>query len=227
MPMNEPSTKERLLDAAEVLFARKGYDAVSIREIAGDAGVNLAAVNYHFQGKENLYREVLRRRLAPKREMLLAAIAKVEAAGDEAPRLEMLIRAFVGTHLEDALGTPGGLMGLHLMSREMSEPRHGARVLFRELIGPVRARIRKLFAELLPAADERRIQMIIGSLVGQFIYYAMFWHNRQAATQEPEQGDAMFVSLGETSEDYIANVIDHVTRFTLGGIREICEGGER
>ena len=131
--MTESSTKDRLLDAAEVLFARKGYEAVSIREIAGDADVNIAAVNYHFQGKANLYREVLRRRLAPKREKLLAALAEVEAADVSQPRLEMLIRAFVGTHLRDALANPYGIHGLHLMSREMSEPRHGARVLI-ELI---------------------------------------------------------------------------------------------
>ncbi len=223
--MNEQTTKDRLLDAAEVLFAQKGYEAVSIREIAGDADVNLAAVNYHFQGKENLYREVLRRRLAPKREKLLAALAVVEAAGEDQPRLEMLIRAFVGTHLEDALSSPRGLLGMHLMSREMSEPRHGAKVLLEELIGPVRARMGKLLVELLPEADMTRLQMIMGSIVGQFIYYAMYWHNHQQAEEGMPGMASAFVSLGDDLEQYIANVIDHVTRFTLGGIREISEGG--
>ncbi len=223
--MSESSTRTRLLDAAEILFARKGYDSVSIREIAGEADVNLAAINYHFQGKRNLYVEVLRRRLSPKREKLLAALDEVEAAGADQPRLEMLIRAFVGTHLEDALNMPGGLMGLHLMSREMSEPRHGARVLLEELIGPVRTKMRGLFRELLPEAGETQVQMITMSLVAQFVYYAMYWFNHRAMQENLPEGAASFVSLGESSEDYIANVIEHVTRFTLGGVREIIEGG--
>ncbi|MBU0741399.1 CerR family C-terminal domain-containing protein [bacterium] len=224
--MSEPTTKERLLDAAEILFAQKGYEAVSIREIAGAADVNLAAVNYHFQGKENLYREVLRRFLAPKREKLLAAIALVEAADDSQPRLEMLIRAFVGTHLEDALNSPRGLLGLHLMSREMAEPRQGARVLVEELIGPVRRRFLLLLRELLPAMSDVRLQMIIGSIVGQFVYYAMHWHNQRNMPGTAQETPLAFVSLGDGIEEYISNVIEHVTRFTLGGIREISEGGD-
>ncbi len=224
--MSEPTTKERLLDAAEVLFAHQGYEAVSIREIAAEADVNLAAINYHFQGKENLYVEVLRRCLAPKREKLLAAIAAVEVATDDKPKLEMLIRAFVGTHIEDALSSPHGLLGLHLMSREMSEPRHGAYVLVKELIGPVRESFMAHIRILLPDTDEKKIQMIIGSIVGQFIYYAMYWHNHLNMLGKSEEVELAFMSLGDGVEDYMANVIDHMTRFTLGGIKAITEGGD-
>ena len=56
---NEDLTKERILDTAEVLFAQKGYQAVGVREITSAAKCNLAAVNYHFGNKENLYLEVL------------------------------------------------------------------------------------------------------------------------------------------------------------------------
>ena len=51
-------TKTKILEAANVLFAKKGFSGVSIREISSDAGVNLAAVNYHFKNKNNLYAEV-------------------------------------------------------------------------------------------------------------------------------------------------------------------------
>jgi AcrR family transcriptional regulator len=57
----EELTKERILDTAEVLFAQKGYRAVSVREITSAARCNLAAVNYHFGKKENLYLEPCRR----------------------------------------------------------------------------------------------------------------------------------------------------------------------
>src|SRR6056297_2025959 len=56
------NTRERILDQAERLFAAKGYEAVSIREITGAAESNLAAVNYHFGNKMNLYLDVFRER---------------------------------------------------------------------------------------------------------------------------------------------------------------------
>jgi TetR/AcrR family transcriptional regulator, fatty acid metabolism regulator protein len=52
-------TSEKILSAAEELFMEKGFDAVSVREIAGKAGVNVALINYHFQSKENLFLSVL------------------------------------------------------------------------------------------------------------------------------------------------------------------------
>lgn len=52
-------TKDRILTAARKLFAVKGYDGASVREIAKEAGVNIAALNYHFHGKENLFYQVL------------------------------------------------------------------------------------------------------------------------------------------------------------------------
>ena len=59
-------TRERILDQAEILFAQKGYQAVSVREITTAARCNLAAVNYHFGNKENLYLEVFRARWVPR-----------------------------------------------------------------------------------------------------------------------------------------------------------------
>ena len=60
--MTRPSevTRERIMKAAERLFAESGYDGTSIRAIVAKAKVNQAAINYHFEGKDGLYREVLR-----------------------------------------------------------------------------------------------------------------------------------------------------------------------
>ena len=57
-------TRERIFKAAERLFAERGYEATSVRAIVAKARVNQAAINYHFAGKDGLYREVLRRRSA-------------------------------------------------------------------------------------------------------------------------------------------------------------------
>jgi AcrR family transcriptional regulator len=56
------TTKDKLMDAAEKLFARRGYDGTSLRDITGEAGVDLALVNYYFGSKKELLAEVLDRR---------------------------------------------------------------------------------------------------------------------------------------------------------------------
>jgi len=63
-PVCGAETREKILDAAEALFAEHGFEGASMRMITARAGVNLAAVNYHFGSKENLLREIFRRRLA-------------------------------------------------------------------------------------------------------------------------------------------------------------------
>lgn len=55
-------TKEKLLDSAEALFADNGFEGTSVREISKVAGIQLAAISYHFGGKENLFEEVISRR---------------------------------------------------------------------------------------------------------------------------------------------------------------------
>src|SRR3989449_4623710 len=80
-------TRERLLDAAERLFAERGFRAVSVRVITSHAGCNVAAVNYYFGGKENLYREMFRRRLGALREQRISSIrrAMTEAGSGATP----------------------------------------------------------------------------------------------------------------------------------------------
>ena len=79
------NTKDRILDAAERLFARDGVEATSLRSITAQAGVNLAAVNYHFQSKESLLHAVIARRLNPVNEKRLAMLDACEAVAGAGP----------------------------------------------------------------------------------------------------------------------------------------------
>ena len=81
-----PETRGRILDAAEALFVDHGLEATSMRMITATAGVNLAAVNYHFGSKENLIQEVFRRRLGELNQRRLAALDRVEGALDRGLR---------------------------------------------------------------------------------------------------------------------------------------------
>src|SRR5436309_2278461 len=87
---------DRLLDVAERLFAERGFRATSVRDITAEASCNVAAVNYYFGGKDNLYREMFRRRLGALRDQRIASIER--GLTEVAPAsLEGLLRAFTTT----------------------------------------------------------------------------------------------------------------------------------
>lgn len=122
---NSSDTKERILEAAELLFAERGYDATSLRAITSRAGANLAAVNYHFQSKEALMQAVFARRLEPLNRARLAMLEKLEAAaGSDPVAVENIVRALIAPvlRLRDEPSETGLKFGT-LMGRIYSEPR--------------------------------------------------------------------------------------------------------
>src|ERR1700739_2231181 len=97
------TTKDRILDSAERLFARDGFEATSLRAITAEAGVNLAAVNYHFQSKEALVRAVIGRRIGPVNAKRRAMLDACEPARGEVPfPLDPVLEAFIRRVLEIA-----------------------------------------------------------------------------------------------------------------------------
>ncbi|SRR5579885_1477865 len=89
-------TKDRILDAAERLFAEQGYSATSLRSIIAAAGVNLAAVHYHFHSKESLLEAVILRRAEPANQERLELLERYQAeAGGRPPALEKVLEAFL------------------------------------------------------------------------------------------------------------------------------------
>lgn len=92
----EAPTKDRILDAAERLFAVHGFDGVSLRTIIAEAGVNLAAVHYHFHSKEALLDAVFARRVAPLNAARLARLEACEAEAGSGPvPVEQLLEALL------------------------------------------------------------------------------------------------------------------------------------
>lgn len=103
-PKTDPQPKQALLDAAESLFSQKGTDGVSLRELTQAAGVNLASVSYYFGSKENLFAEVIARRIRPINARRLEALqAVLDKAGEGSPRLEDILEAFVRPFFEAGL----------------------------------------------------------------------------------------------------------------------------
>src|SRR5512147_3203644 len=90
------ATKDRILDTAESLFTEHGFEATSLRQLTAAAGVNLAAVNYHFGSKEELFQAVLTRRLDPMNQERIDLLARYEReAGSKPLTCEKILSAML------------------------------------------------------------------------------------------------------------------------------------
>ena len=118
------ATKDRILDAAEALFMEHGFEATSLRALTAAAGVNLAAVNYHFGTKEELFQAVLTRRLDPMNQERLELLTRLEAKAAPRPlSCERILTALFIPALRLARDPErGGKNFLRLLGRAYADP---------------------------------------------------------------------------------------------------------
>ena len=90
-----PPTRERILDAAEGAFARRGYDAASLAAIAADVGIRTPSLYKHFESKRELYGAVLERLIAPHANALHEAMSRPAGADDASANLERIVALFL------------------------------------------------------------------------------------------------------------------------------------
>lgn len=161
------TTKDRILDAAERLFAHDGFDATSLRAITSEAKVNLAAVNYHFQSKEALVQAVIGRRLGPINAQRLALLDAYEAEASGAPvTLEKIMDAFLRPVIEMCGSHVQGVVPL--IGRLYTEPGDFAPRLYKQQFEPMAQRFVPALSRALPdlPRDELfwRIHFSIGAM---------------------------------------------------------------
>jgi AcrR family transcriptional regulator len=216
------TTKERLLDAAENLFSERAFENVSIRELAAAADVNVAAINYHFQGKENLFHEVVQRRFVIQRDRTLAALDGLLAESGGRPRVEQVIRVLVRQHLEGALPGPGGASFLAVIASHMQPGNtHMAGPFFKTIVAPVFAAFSRVITAARPGLEPGQVSWIAASIIGQIHHLIIRWQKRQDMESDPESLKIMlqaFPALGLPLPEYIDQVTDHITRFSTAAI---------
>ena len=163
-------TKERILDAAERLFSEAGLRTTSLRDITGEAGVNLAAVNYHFGSKETLLTAVLERAIAPVNKRRIAWLDKLESqAGESGPSVEDILLAFLGPPF-DAWSESGdrGLRFLKLLGQIHTEANEDVKAVLLSQFEQVLERFTKALARALPALEpievSRRMLFVVGAM---------------------------------------------------------------
>ncbi len=169
--MAPATTKTRILDSAEHLFAQEGFHGTSMRMITSTAEVNLASINYHFGNKDALLRAVIERRIIPlnliRQERIKMVVSQAQHGGIQ-PSGEMLLRAFIEPTLEFRNSSPGARDFIALISRAMNEPDKTVRDCFMEFALPIFQLLASSLYRALPHLPRSvlftRLQFIIGTM---------------------------------------------------------------
>jgi len=205
--VGERSVQGRLIEAAEELFCRRGFNETSVRDIAAIAGCNVASVNYYFGGKDNLYLQIWRRRLAFMRDTRLASIEKVMSASSR-PQLEDLLRSYAVSFIEPLIDGSPHCRFINLMAREMIEPHLPKDMYITEMVAPVLDAFREALREICPWLDKSDVPMVIFSVVGQLLMHTV-------CVKEMFEGS----SHPDLSKIDLEAIVNHVVEFSAAGIR--------
>ncbi|MGN0863789.1 MAG: TetR/AcrR family transcriptional regulator [Stenotrophomonas koreensis] len=162
------STKDRILSAAEELFAVHGFAGTSLRQVTSVADVNIAAVNYHFGSKENLVNEVFRRRMD---EMSAARLAQLARANAEYPgQLRAVLAAFVEPALAIAGQQHNGGAFVRVIARAYAEKNDNLRKFLSDHYGHVLRQFARAIAACLPQLSKEQLYWRLDLLAGALTY---------------------------------------------------------
>jgi AcrR family transcriptional regulator len=166
------ATKGRILDAAEALFMEHGFEATSLRAITAAGDVNLAAVNYHFGTKEELFQAVLTRRLDPMNQDRVALLARLEsdAAPDPLSCEKILMALFVPALTLARDPERGGKNFLRLLGRAYADPAPFIRQFLSEQYAAMIARFKDAFGRALPNLPRKELSWRLHFIMGALSY---------------------------------------------------------
>jgi AcrR family transcriptional regulator len=158
--LSEPDPQTRILDAAENAIAESGFAGASLRDIVGEARVNLATVYYYFGSKVGLMEAVLKRRFGPLREEHLALLRQFEADAHSRPvPVERILEAMLLPPLRLATTAPAKHHAVtRLIGRIVAEPNPRIQQLLTSQRAEVRAAFLKALQRTLPKAQMHELQ---------------------------------------------------------------------
>ena len=197
-------TRQRVLEAAGEVFAEKGFDGATIREIVERAGANLNAVNYYFRDKHGLYVALFEHAFTAigGRDQALVALAEPLPAAQR-------LRAIVGHILGGFILTKRAAWQARLIAREMSEPTETFGTLVERFLRPrfefLIATVRELAS---PDVPDLQVRLGAESVLGQCVHIAM---GRAAVSR--------FVPELSYTPAGVELMADHITAFSLAAIR--------
>ncbi len=213
-PARGRPTRERILDSAEKLFARRGFHGVSVRDITQDAGVDVALVNYHFGGKQALLDDVLGRRsglLNAERMQRLEAC--IEKAKPGPPQLDEIIDAFTHPLLNRSeRGGPGWKAYFGLIAQMNNSTELGG-VIMTKYFDPVVRVFVDALRDTLPDCDPRDV------------YWSYHFLSGALTLTFAETGRIDNLSGGLCLSSDLDSVHERLVPFVAAGFRALCAEG--
>jgi AcrR family transcriptional regulator len=199
----DTATRDRLLEAGTQLFAEHGFQNVTVRDVCSAASANVAAINYHFAGKEGLYMEVLRTAVG----IMRGTTEEMARAGDGLSpegQLESLVRVF----LERVCAGQKGWIH-QLMLHEMRKPTPGFGLVIEQVIAPRFAYVRSVVARMLGCAEDDPRALACATSVQSQLMVVM------------KSPIAAKIGIPDLTIDRVPEVASHIARFSIAGIRAI------
>lgn len=193
------SARARMLSAAARLFAARGLAGVGLREITAEAGVNLAAVNYHFGSKEKLLEALFAQRARPITEARLHLLGQCAAGPGRPPMLEQLLEAFLRPAFSLGLeaGVDGATFGKLRARLSVESEELYRRILSRAFDASTR-RFLDAVAAALPALPRAEVEWRFHFMLGTMIYTMANSGRIQSVTAgacDPGEPDAVLARL--------------------------------
>lgn len=201
------NTPRAIIEAAGPIFAERGYGAVTLKEIVAAAGVNSAAVNYHFGDKQGLYRAVIEHNLEKREEA-----APIDTPDKKRLRVQSRLRDFVHTLMIQLLDDTLPSVMSRLMLREAIDPTaefdQAVEQLPKRQIMMLDAMIGELAGDRCTRAEVRRMSI---SVLGQCVYYR-YAHKFLERIHPPVRYTRVNIEA----------IAEHISRFSLAAIRQLA-----
>lgn len=197
-------TRERLIAAAREVFSQNGFQGATVREICRRAEANVAAVNYHFGGKDGLLAEALN--FAP-----LKALQKKNTAADGCPK--MRLQLFIHDFMLMLLDEKNVSLQCRIMARELADPTPALDQIVREAIAPLHEFLGQLLREIVGKnMSEAVLRRSVYSIFGQCLFYR---HSHPVLQR-------LSPKLRYDHKEINA-IAAHIAAFSLAGIERLAE----
>ncbi len=197
-------TRERLIVAAREVFSRQGFQGATVREICRRAEANVAAVNYHFGGKDGLLAEALN--FAP-----LKALQNKNATADNCPkiRLQLFLHDFIHMLLDEKNAS----LQCQIMARELADPTPALDQIARDAVAPLHEFLGNLLREITgKQLGDAQLRRCVYSILGQCLFY----RNSHPVLQR------LNPKLRYDHKEINA-IAAHIAAFSLAGIAQLSE----
>lgn len=211
-PVEQAPVRERLLAAAAALFAERGFADAPVRDITRQAQCNVAAVNYYFGSKDQLYVAVFHKRLQELRERRITAMqALLEGP---VPEIDEVLRTFAQAFVDPLIEGDTGRETLQLFTRELLGSRLPRGMIIEEMVHPIADVFREVVQRVYPALPAETVQLCLHAVVGQLVHFL--------------QAEKLFADApGQLLLPHMTDIVDHVVRFSTAGIRALAaEAGD-